>query len=357
MKQIKLDSGETAMQGRSSEGDESLTRDLKPYHIALISIGGVIGTGLFLGTANALQRGGPAGLFLAYVFMGFICIALMLSLGEFASYLPVPGGHITLSGRFVGPQMSFAMGWTYWFNWIVTAGAEISACAVLVSFWNDKINPAVWISIFLAVVIGINLLGTRAYGETESVFASIKVVTIIGLIIMSFILDLGGGPNGDRIGFRYWKDPGPFVQYLGIAGALGRFLGFYKVFCSSAFSFIGCEIVAMTAGEARNPRINIPRAVKTVFLRIALFYVLGTLAISVLVPSNHPTLALNVSTGAKSPFVIAIKRAGIKGLPSVINAAILSSAASAASSDIYTSSRALHGVSISLWLASASKCC
>ncbi len=186
-----------------------------------------------------------------------------------------------------------------------------------------------------------NILHAGAYGECEFVFASLKVITITGLIILGIVLDLGGGPNHDRIGFRYWKNPGPFTQFSDIAGSKGRFLAWWAVMTQAAFSFLGTEIVAIAAGEAKNPRRNIPKAIRRVYIRILLFYIGGVTIIGLLVPSNNPDLNLTQSDAAKSPFVIAIKAAGIKGLPSVINAVLLTSAWSAASSDLYTSSRAL----------------
>lgn len=278
--------------------------------------------------------------------MGSVCYAMMQCLGEFLSYLPVPGGHIKLAHRFVSPAMSFAMGWNYWYNWTIVLPAELSAAAVLCSFWSDA-SPAIFISACLVVVIAINLLGARGYGEAEFWFASIKILTIVGLIILSFLIDVGAVGKQGRLGFQYWKNPGAFVQYNDIPGSLGQFLGFWSVLINSAFSFIGTEIVGMAAGEARNPRKTIPSAVRKVFYRILFFYVLGTLAISVICPSNAPELTNASKTAARSPFVIAIKAAGIKGLPSVINACLLTSAVSAASSDMYTSSRALYGLAIS----------
>jgi amino acid transporter len=198
----------------------------------------------------------------------------------------------------------------------------------------------------LVVVISINLCGAGVYGEAEFWFASIKVITITGLIILGIVLDLGGGPNHDRLGFRYWKHPGPFVQYLNIPGKLGQFAGFWAVLSQAAFSFIGTEIVAIAAGEAKNPRRNLPKAIRRVYIRILLFYIGGTIVIGLLVPSNEPLLIKGMGNAAGSPFVIAIKIAGIKGLPSVINAALLTSAWSAASSDLYTSSRALYGLAL-----------
>jgi len=240
------------------------------------------------------------------------------------------------------------MGWNYWYCWTITLPAELSAASVLINFWigPSKVNNAVWITICLLVTITINMLGAGAYGECEFIFASIKVITIVGLIILGIVLDLGGGPNHDRIGFRYWKNPGPFVQFQGIAGSKGQFLGWWAVMTQAAFAFIGTEIVAIAAGEAKNPRRNLPRAIKRVYIRILLFYIGGTLIIGLLVPSNDSDLNLQSGNAAASPFVIAIKRAGIKGLPSVINAALLTSAWSAASSDLYTSSRALYGLAV-----------
>jgi len=324
--------------------ERKLVRQLKNRHIAMISIGGVIGTGLFLGTATALQNGGPIGLLLGYITMGSICYSVMLSLGEMVAYLPIPGGHIKLAERFVDPAFSFTMGWNYWYNWTIILPAELSAAAVLIGFWAPDISPAVWISITLVVTITINMFGAGVYGEAEFIFASIKVLTITGLIILGIVLDLGGGPNHDRLGFRYWKNPGPFAQFNNIQGSKGRFLAWWAVMTQAAFSFIGTEIVAIAAGEAKNPRRNLPKAIKRVYIRILLFYIGGTIVIGLLVPYNSEGLNLSSGTAASSPFVIAIKNAGIKSLPSIINACLLTSAWSAASSDLYTSSRALYGL-------------
>ncbi|KAF8746248.1 hypothetical protein AX14_000046 [Amanita brunnescens Koide BX004] len=328
-------------------GEHKLTRQLKNRHIAMISIGGVIGTGLFLGTATSLMNGGPVGMLLGYAFMGSICYSVMVSLGEMIAFLPIPGGHIKLAERFVDPALSFTMGWNYWYNWAIIMPGELSAAAILVGFWNREINPAAWITICLIVVFVINMLGAGAYGEAEFWFASIKVLTITGLIILGIVLDLGGGPNHDRLGFRYWKHPGPFVQFQGIPGVKGRFLGWWAVMSQAAFSYIGTEIVAIAAAETKNPRRNLPRAIQRVYVRILLFYIGGTTVIGLLVPSNSPGLNLSNGTAASSPFVIAIKTSGIKVLPHIINACLLTSAWSAASSDLYTSSRALFGLATS----------
>lgn len=158
------------------------------------------------------------------------------------------------------------------------------------------------------------------------------------------ILDLGGGPSHDRIGFRYWKNPGPFNQLNGIPGAKGRFLAFWATFINAAFSFLGTEIVALAAAEAENPRRNVPKAIRRVFYRILLFYIGGVIVIGWLVAYNDDRLLNGGDDASSSPFVIAIVNAKIKALPSIINAVILISAFSAGNSDLYASSRTLYGL-------------
>ncbi|GAA6044926.1 hypothetical protein JCM8097_004461 [Rhodosporidiobolus ruineniae] len=332
--------------GAGATGDQQLHRGLKARHVQMISIGGVIGTGLFLGVANALRHGGPLGLLLGYMAVGSICYSVMICLGEMVAHLPVPGGHITLARRFVSPAFSFAMGWNYWYNWTIVLPAELSAAAVLIGYWDKSTNPGVWIAVTLVIACAINFGGSRVYGECEFWFAIIKVVTIVGLIILGIILDCGGGPNGEYIGTKYWRDPGAFVQYLGIEGAKGRFLGFWAVLIQASFSYIGTEIVAIAAGETKDPRRTLPKAIKNVYIRILLFYILGVFITGLLVRSDDERLKLGSGTAASAPFVIAINNAGIKVLPSIINAALLTSAWSAASSDLYTSSRALYGLAL-----------
>ncbi|KIJ64041.1 hypothetical protein HYDPIDRAFT_28933 [Hydnomerulius pinastri MD-312] len=346
--------------------EPQLHRELKERHVTMISIGGVIGTGLFLGTASALMEGGPLGLLLGYAFIGSMCYCVMVSVGEMISLLPLAGGHIRLAERFVDPAFSLAMGWNCWYSWTLTIPAELAAAATLIDFWQPGVDNAVWITMCLIVAIGINLFGVSMekqslclrgsyvgclFGDSltslpMSNTRSIKVITIVGLLILGIVLDLGGGPTHDRIGFRYWKEPGPFVQFDGIAGAKGRFLGFFRVLTQAAFSMIGTEVVAMAAAEAKDPRLTMPKAVRNVYIRILLFYIGGVFVIGLLVPSNEPLLNLDSSNASASPFVIAIEKAGIKGLASVINAALLTSAWSAASSDIYLSSRGLYGLAL-----------
>ncbi len=219
----------------------------------------------------------------------------------------------------------------------------------MIQFWNDAadINVAVWISIIILVVVALNMFTVSIYGEAEFIFASIKIVTIAGLIIFAFIIDLGGGPTRDRLGFRYWKSPGAMKAYLA-DGNTGRFLGLFSTLVNAAYSYAGVEMVAVAAGESENPRRNVPKAVRRVFWRILFFYVLGSFAIGVLIPYNDKRLLDAISNNsheaAASPWVIAIYRAGVPVLPSIVTAVILTSATSAANAFLFTGSRYLYAL-------------
>lgn len=236
-----------------------------------------------------------------------------------------------------------------WYSAAITLCAEISAASVVIQFWNGAvdINVAAWISIIIVLVICLNIFAVSIYGEAEFCFASIKIITIVGLIIFAFIIDLGGGPTRDRLGFRYWNNPGAMKEYVA-DGSEGRFLGLFSTLVNAAFAYGGVEMVAVAAGEAENPRYNIPKAVRRVFWRILFFYVLGSLAIGVLIPYDEPRLLGAIESdapgGAASPWVIAIYRAGVPALPSIINAVILTSATSSANAFLYTGSRYLYAL-------------
>lgn len=212
---------------------------------------------------------------------------------------------------------------------------------------TDFHQVAAWISIILFVVLVLNVFSVTLYGEAEFWFASIKIITILGLLLMAFIVDLGSSPTHDRLGFRYWKNPGSMNTYIA-SGAEGRFLGFFSTLVNASFSYGGVEAVAVAGGETGDPRRNIPKAVRRVFWRILFFYVLGALAIGVLVPYNDSNLlnaqAAGAAGAAQSPWVIAVYRAGIPVLPSIVNAVTLTSASSSANSFLYQGSRYLFAL-------------
>jgi amino acid transporter len=237
-----------------------------------------------------------------------------------------------------------------WYSSAITLCAEISAASLVINFWQgaNGINVAAWITIIIVVVVCLNIFAVSIYGEAEFIFASLKIITIVGLLIMALCLDLmpGLSPTGGRLGFYYWYSPGAMNEYIA-TGAEGRFLGLFSTLVNAAFSYSGVELVAVAAGEAENPRKNIPKAVRRVFWRILFFYVLGSLAIGVLVPYNSDNLLSAQASGvgaAQSPWVIAIYSAGIPVLPSIINAVILTSASSSANAFLYTGSRYMYAL-------------
>lgn len=226
---------------------------------------------------------------------------------------------------------------SYAMQWLVVLPLEIVAATLTIEFWNHgAINNNAWVGIFLVLIVAINLFGVRGYGEAEFIFAIVKVTAVIGFIILGIIINLGGGPDGSYIGGKYWRTPGAFNH---------GFKGLCSVFVNAAFAFSGTELVGLAAAETANPRKSLPTAVKQVFWRITLFYIVSLILVGLLVPYDNPEL-LSSSSAANanavaSPFVIAIKNAGIEGLPSVFNAVIMIAVLSVGNSSIYGSSRTM----------------
>jgi amino acid transporter len=195
----------------------------------------------------------------------------------------------------------------------------------------------------------INIFAVKLYGESEFWLALGKVLLIIGLIIYTFITMLGGNPLHDRFGFRYWRDPGSFAEYYKI-GSLGRFLGFLQCLIQASFTIAGPDYVSMTAGEAENPRVVMPKAFNQVFTRLMAFFVLGSLAVGINVPYNDPALMDALKTGrpgaGASPYVIAMNRLQIQVLPDIVNALVLTAAFSAGNGYVYCASRSLYGLAL-----------
>ncbi|KAF2163595.1 hypothetical protein M409DRAFT_68492 [Zasmidium cellare ATCC 36951] len=327
----------------------TLDRKLKSRHIQFLALSGAIGTGLFVGSGQILSLAGPLSTFLAYLFTGFNLYCVINSLGEMATYLPIPGAVPVYAARFVDPALGFVLGYNYWYQLAIGVPIETTASAIIIGFWPNGVSNAVWITVLTIPMILVNLLPVNFYGEAEFVFGAIKLTTIIGLILLMLIIDLGGAPSGDRIGFRYWDHPGPMNEYLE-TGALGRFLAFWKVFIQATFAYGGSEMCVIAAGETENPRMNIPKAVRRVFWRILIFYVLAIFLVGMCVSSKDPRLLNAIDQGspgaAASPFVIAIVNGGIPALPHIINAVILSSAWSAGNAFFYSSTRILYATAL-----------
>ncbi|KAH9957982.1 general APC amino acid permease, partial [Lactifluus volemus] len=324
---------------------DRVQRRLKQRHVQM-SIAGTIGTGLFLGSGSALEGAGPLGALLAYLLVGTVAYSTLCSIGEMTALAPISGTFPHFAARWVQPSFGAAV--SSFSSTSITVPVEITAATILITFWDDNHKHQAGYTIVLCFLVClINVFGVRYFGESEFVFSIIKLTLITGLIFCGLIIDLGGGPDHKRLGFTYWKNPGALAgPGLVKNKATDHFLGWVSVLVQAGFSFQGMELVAIAASETENPRRNISKAVRRVFWRIVIFYILGILITGMLVPYNDPNLLNGNGTATQSPYVIAIRRAGIHTLPSIINAAIFTSAFSAGNSFLFCSSRILYGLAV-----------
>lgn len=313
-----------------------LKRGLKSRHITMISLGGTIGTGLFLASGSAISAAGPGGALMAYALIGIMVYFLMTSLGEMAAYMPTSGSFSTYATRFVDPALGFALGWNYWYNWAITIAAEISAVSIIMKYWFPDSSSLLWTVLFIAVVLTFNLLSVKAYGESEYWFAMIKVATVIIFIIVSFLMIFGILGGNDPVGFsNFFVDDAPFN---------GGLLAMFGIFLAAGFSFQGTEMLGVTAGETDDPGKNIPKAVRSVFWRILLFYIFAIGAIGLLIPyTDERLLSEDI---AMSPFTIVFENLGVAFAASVMNAIILTAMLSAGNSGLYAASRMLFQLAV-----------
>ncbi|KAI0016898.1 amino acid permease/ SLC12A domain-containing protein [Xylariomycetidae sp. FL0641] len=325
------------------EEKKHLKQGLKQRHIQMIALAGTIGTGLFLSSGKAIGNAGPLGALLGYLFTGLLSAGVVMSVSEMSTLIPLSGGVIRHAEYFVDPALSFANGWNQVYADVVSIPAELCAAAVLFDFWEIDVNVGVWITVLGICLIATNIFFVGIYGEVEFTFATLKIMLIVAINIMALVITCGGAPNHEKVGFRYWRNPGPFVQYLGYPGALGRFMGFWTTFNNAIYSYSGIQNITVAAAETQNPRRNIPKAAKRIFVRILLFYVL-TIFMVTLVVSSENELLFSLSGTAQSPFVIAARSAGIQVFPSVINAVVLTSAWSSGNSSMLGGSRILYGL-------------
>ncbi|RYP84688.1 hypothetical protein DL769_001122 [Monosporascus sp. CRB-8-3] len=324
-------------QRQYGEGIVELDRTMKPRHLNMIAIGGSIGAGFFVGSGRALATGGPGSLLVDFIIIGVMMFNVVYALGELAVMYPVSGGFYTYATRFIDPSWGFAMGWNYVFQWAIVVPLELTVVSIAIQYWNNQISVAVWITVFMMVLLIVNIFGTLGYAEEEFWSSCLKLSATIIFIIIAFVCVMGGGPDNGRYneywGSRLWDDPGPWAN---------GFRGFCSVFVTAAFSFSGTELVGLAAAEAANPVKALPSAIKQVFWRITLFYIVGLLFIGLLIPYNDPGLISDVSNDpSTSPFVLVGKYAGLDGFDHFMNIIILVSVVSIGVSGVYGGSRTL----------------
>ena len=322
-----------------------LKRGIGTRQLSMIAIGGAIGTGLFFASGGAIAQAGPGGALLAYATMGIAVYCMMQSLGEMATQLPIPGSFEAYAARFVDPSLGFAVGWNYWFSWAITLAAELVAGSLIVQFWFPHSNSTLWAMGFFSALLALNLLSVRAYAEAEYWFAGIKVVTVIIFLAVGALM-ITGMLGDNAVGFQNWTaadakagTKAPFV---------GGLTAILTVFLVAGFSFQGTEGVGLAAAETANPRSNVPKAIRTVFWRILLFYIGSIFVVGTLIRYTDPNL-LNGDEAhiAFSPFTMVFQQLPRVGYyaANLMNAVILSSVLSCGNSSMYVASRMLYAMS------------
>jgi AAT family amino acid transporter/D-serine/D-alanine/glycine transporter len=294
-----------------------------------MAIGGAIGVGLFLGSGKAINNAGPAVL-LCYVLCGAVVFVMLRALGEMAMHKPISGSFASYAGEFIGPWAGYVTGWTYWLMWITTVMAEITAVGIYTQYFWPSVPQ--WIPALVAVVVllGVNLVSVRVFGEVEFWFALVKVLAILIFIATGVaILVFGIGNLEHAAVSNLWSHGGFFPH-----GLIGPLLALQIV----TFAFLGVEMIGVAAGEAREPEKELPLAINRVVWRILLFYVGAVLVILMLIPWDETSVN-------ESPFVLAWQSLGIPAAAGILNAVVLTAALSSCNSGIFTSARMLFSLS------------
>ena len=310
--------------------DQHLQRNLTNRHIQLIAIGGAIGTGLFMGSGKTISLAGPSIIFV-YMIIGFMLFFVMRAMGELLLSNLNYKSFIDFSADLLGPWAGFFTGWTYWFCWVITGIADVIAIAAYSQFWFPDLPQWIPALTCVAVLLSLNLVTVKLFGEMEFWFALIKIVAILGLVATGLYMVVTGfeSPSGSTAQLaNLWNDEGMFPHGL---------MGFFAGFQIAVFAFVGIELVGTTVAEAKNPERTLPRAINSIPIRIIVFYVLALIAIMAVTPWR------DVVPG-KSPFVELFVLAGLPAAASIINFVVLTSAASSANSGVFSTSRMLFGL-------------
>ncbi|TSO26788.1 amino acid permease [Lactobacillus sp. LL6] len=317
------------MTNKDSQNNTGYKRTLSNAHIQLIALGGTIGTGLFLGVGDSIHRAGPS-VILIYIIVGLFLFLLMRALGELIMSDLNKHTYIDFIEKYLGKNIGFITGYLYWLSWITLGMAETTALGIYFQYWFPSLKPWIPGLITIVVLLIINLISAKVFGNLEFSFAIIKIVTIVAFVLLiGYLLVTGGKTTFGPISFENLADNGGFFA----RGGKGFLQGFQMVI----FSFIGVELVGLTAAEAKNPKVTLKNAINELPVRIILFYVLAILAILLVIPWSK------VSTGS-SPFVQALGATGIRNASSIINFVVISAAVSSTNSFLYSAGRLLFSV-------------
>lgn len=308
---------------------KQLQRELNNRHIQLIAIGGAIGTGLFLGSGQTISLTGPSLLF-TYMLIGIVLFAFMRALGELLLSNSKFNSFVDIANEYLGPFGGFVIGWTYWVCWIVSSMSDLTAMGQYFAYWYPQVPHWLTVLFIVLLLISFNLLGARLFGELEFWFSIIKVVTIITMVIVGLVLIF--------LSFKTEYGHASFGNLIHHGGMFPHgAAGFLMSFQIAVYSFIGIELIGVTAGETKNPEKTIPKAINNVPIRILLFYIGGLLVIM----SVIPWFKIDPDS---SPFVKLFTLIGVPFAAGIVNFVVLTAAASATNSGIYSNSRILFGL-------------
>ncbi|MGG1399180.1 amino acid permease [Bacillus salipaludis] len=314
-------------QGAQQNQQNQLNRSMKRRHLFMLSLGGVIGTGLFLNAGYTIHQAGVGGSLIGYLFGGIILYLVMVCLGELAVYMPVTGSFQTYATKFINPSAGFSLGWMYFIGSATTAGVEFTAAGILMKRWFPDLSVWIWCAIFIALLFLLNALTTKGFAEAEYWFAGIKVVAVIFFIIIGLGAIFGIIPLSDR--------PAPFAKNFAPSGLFPTgFIILFTTMMNVIFSYQGSELIGIAAGESEDPQKNIPRAIRNVLFRIIVFYLASIVILSAIFPTKELGLL-------ESPFVTLMDLAGIPYAPDIMNFIILTAILSVGNSCIYASTRLL----------------
>ncbi|MFC3885753.1 amino acid permease [Bacillus songklensis] len=309
-----------------------LKRTMKSRHLFMISLGGVIGTGFFLGSGFTIHEAGPIGAIIAYLVGGFIMYLTMLCLGELSVAMPVSGSFQTYTTKFIGPGTGFAIGWLYWLGWAVTVALEFLAAGQLMQRWFPDSPVWMWCAIFAAFLFWLNALSARAFGEAEFWFSGIKVLAIIMFIV------LGGAAMFGFIDMKGGQEA-PFLANFFAEGLFPNGITALLITMISVnFSFQGTELIGIAAGESEDPEKTIPRSIRQTVWRTLVFFVLSVSIVAAMIPMDKAGVV-------ESPFVVVLDSIGIPYAADIMNFVILTALLSVANSGLYAATRMLYSLS------------
>lgn len=311
---------------------DSLKRAMKSRHLFMITLAGVIGTGLFLGTGEVISTVGPGGTILAYCVGGLLLYLTMVCLGEMSAVMPVSGSFQAHATKFIGPGSGFMIGWVYWVSWATFIGLEFLSAGIIMRYWFPDTPTWIWSAIFIVVITGINCFTVRSFAETEYVLAAIKIIAVSAFII------LGGLAIFGVIGMEGQGAPGlsNFTAHGGFfPTGFGAVLG---VMMTVVYTFMGSEVMGVAAGETENPAAAVPRAVRTIVFRLVFLYLGAIIVLIALIPWDQAGLD-------ESPFVTVLDAIGIPYAASLLNAVILVAILSVGNTGLYMCTRILWSLS------------